>query len=199
MIRPFGNSFDRLLDNAQRLPHLDHAHDVPVIGIAVFAGGNFKVEILIVGIGLRFAQVPLHAAGAKYRAGHAQRDAILAGNFADTFGAFEPDAIGGEQLFVFVDLRLHERNEILHVPFESVVRFILQSADAKSMRGEPSAAILFENLENLFAVAEGIEQRRDRADIERVRAQPELVAGDAVQLSEDDSNILRARGRFDAE
>ena len=45
---------------------------------------------------------------------------------------------------------------------------------------EPRAAILLENLEDLFPVAEGVEQRGDGANVERMRSQPELVAGDAV-------------------
>ena len=86
--------------------------------------------------------------------------------------------------------------EVLHVFFEAGVGFILQAADAESVSGEASAAIFLVDLENLFAVAEGVEQRRDGADIERMRAQPELVAGDAVQFSENHANILRAGRRF---
>ena len=64
------------------------------------------------------------------------------------------------------------------------------------MCGEARAAVLFENLQDLFAIAEAVEQRRDGADVERVRAQPNLVAGDAAQLGQDDANVLRARRRF---
>ena len=64
------------------------------------------------------------------------------------------------------------------------------------MRGQPRAAILLENLQDLFAVAEAVEQRRDRADVERVRAQPNLVAGDAAQLRQDDADVLRPRRSF---
>ena len=111
----------------------------------------------------------------------------------------QPDAIGGEQFFVFVDLRRHERHEILDVFFEPVVGLILQAADAKGVRRKPRAAVLFENLENLFAIAERVKQRRDRADIERMRSQPKLVAGDAVQFRQDHANVLRPRRRFNAQ
>ena len=50
--------------------------------------------------------------------------------------------------------------------------------------------------QNVFAVAEAIEERRNRADVERVRAQPYLVAGDAAQLGQDHADVLRARRRF---
>ena len=67
------------------------------------------------------------------------------------------------------------------------------------MGGEARAAVLFVDLENLFPVAESVEKRCDGANIERVRAQPELVAGDAVQLGEDHADILGARRSFDIE
>ena len=86
-----------------------------------------------------------------------------------------------------------------HFLLEAGVGLVLQAADAESVRGEARAAIFLEDLENLFAIAEGVEQRRDGADIERMRAQPELVAGDAVQFGEDDADMLGARRRFHVE
>ena len=88
---------------------------------------------------------------------------------------------------------LTKSTKVLHVLLESFVGFILQAADAEGMRGQPCAAIFLENLENLFPVAEGIKKRRDRADIERMRSQPKLVAGDPVQFRENDADYC-ARG-----
>ena len=82
------------------------------------------------------------------------------------------------------------------VLLEAVVRLVEQAADAEGVRGEPRAAVLLENLERFFALAQAVEHRRDGADIERVRAQPQQVAGDAVQLREDHADALRARRRF---
>ena len=119
-----------------------------------------------------------------------------AGDHADILGALQPDAVGGQQRFVFVDLRREEGQEILYVLFEAGVSLILAAADAEGMRGEARAAVLFENLQNLFPVAEGVEQRRHGSDIERVRAQPKLVAGNAIQFGQDHANVLRARRRL---
>jgi phage-related tail fiber protein len=116
-----------------------------------------------------------------------------AGNHADVFVRSSQMRLVVSSVFVFVDLRRDESQEILYVFFEAGVGLILAAADAKGMRGQARAAVLFENLENLFPVAEGVEQRRHGADIERVRAQPKLVAGDAVQFGQDHADIL-ARG-----
>ncbi len=118
---------------------------------------------------------------------------------ADILGALQPDAVAGKQSLVFVDLGRKESQKILYVFFEAGVGFVLAAADAEGMRGEARAAVLFENLEDLFPVAEGIEERRHRADVERVRAQPKLVAGNALEFRQDHANVLRARRGFDVQ
>ena len=89
--------------------------------------------------------------------------------------------------------------ELLDVFFESFVGFVLASADPEGVRGQARAAILFENLEDLFPVAEGVEQRRHGADIEGVGAKPELMAGDAVEFGQDDADVVGAGRRFDVQ
>ena len=160
------------------------------------ADRNLEIEFGVVRVGLRLAQVPLHAAGAQHRPGHAERDGVGGGNHANIFRALQPDAVGGQQRFVFVDLGRKEGQEILDVLFEAGVSLVLAAADAEGMRRQARAAIFFENLQDLFPVAEGVKQRRHRSDIERVRAQPKLVAGNALQFRQDHANILRARRRF---
>ena len=102
----------------------------------------------------------------------------------------------GEQFLVLIHLGQEHVAEIADVLLEAVVGLVEQAADAEGVRGEARAAVFLENLERLFALAEAVEHRRDGADIERVRAQPQQVAGDAVQLREDDADGLRARRRF---
>ena len=107
-----------------------------------------------------------------------------------------PDAVRGQQFFVFIDFRRNKFDEFLYVLFETVIRFILQTADAESMCGQARAAIFLENLENFFPVAEGVEERRNGADVESMGPQPQLMAGHAVEFREYHANILRTRRRF---
>ncbi len=194
--RAFRDAVDRLLDDAHRLAHFGHANQVPVVGVAVGADRNFEIELRIVGVGLGLAHVPLHTAGAQYRPGYAESDAIGARDYADILGSLQPDAVGGKQRFVFVDLGREEGQEIRYVFFEAGVSLVLAAADAKGMRGQARAAVPFENLQDFLPVAEGVEQRRHGSDVERVRAQPKLVAGNTIQFSQDHANVLRARWRF---
>src|SRR5581483_9451454 len=118
--RPLRDALDRLINDAQRLPHLLHANQVSVVSIAVCAYRNVEIEVLVRRVGLRFAQVPFHAAGAQHRSGDSQRHAVAGRDHAYALGALHPDAVGGQQLFVFVDLRLHVPGELLHVSFEAI-------------------------------------------------------------------------------
>ena len=67
------------------------------------------------------------------------------------------------------------------------------------MRGEARAAVVLEDLENLFALAHGIEQRRYSADIERMRAEPQQMTRDAIKFCQNDASHLRTRRSFDAD
>src|ERR1019366_6492998 len=93
--RAFRNAVDGLFDDAHRLPHFHHADHVPVVRVAVFAGWNFEIELGVGRVGLGFAQVPFHAAGAQQRTGDAKRNAIAGRDYADILGALQPDAVGG--------------------------------------------------------------------------------------------------------
>ena len=49
--------------------------------------------------------------------------------------------------------------------------------------GEPRAADFFEQIENPFPLAEGVQERAERAEVEAVRAHADQVAGDAAHLA----------------
>src|SRR5205807_9720352 len=72
----FGNSIDGLGNNPQRLPHLLHPDDVPVISIAALPNWYFEIEISVSSIGLRFAHIPLHTAGTQHGPRDSSRYAI---------------------------------------------------------------------------------------------------------------------------
>ena len=126
-------------------------------------------------------------------------DGFLGGEDADSLGAAHPDAVSGKQRFVFVHALVERLAEPLHVLFELVVSLVLQAADAERVRGEPRAAILLKDFQDLFPLAQAVKQRRQRADVERMRPQPEQVAGDALQFGEDRSNHARPQRRFRAQ
>src|SRR5262249_33393354 len=162
------------------------------------ARGNLELVLVISSVGQGLADVPLHPACPQDGSRGAHGDRILRGQDADALRAAHPDAVFSQQLLVLVDLVFQVFREALNVFLELIVSLVLQTTDAEGVRREPRPAILLENLKNLLALAEAVENGRERADIERVRAEPEQVTGDALKLGEDRADHLGAGRRLDA-
>ena len=174
------------------MPHLLHADDIPVVGVTVFADGNFEIKVGVSSVGLGFAQVPFHTAGTQHRTGHTERYAFPGGNLTHIFGALDPDTVGCKKFFVLANLGSDKIEKFLYLAFKPLVRFIHAPADAERVGSQPSAAVFLEDLENFFPIAKGVKKRRNGADIERMRAQPQHVAGEPVQFGKNYANVSGA-------
>jgi hypothetical protein len=64
-------------------------------------------------VGLLLAQIPLDAGAAQHRAREAELHRALRRDHADVHGALLPDAVVGEQRFVFVDAGRKALGEVL--------------------------------------------------------------------------------------
>ena len=63
----------------------------------------------------------------------------------------------------------------------------------------PRARHRLVDVHQVFALAEAVEERRHRADVERMRAEPQQVIEDARDLVEHHADVLRADRHLDAE
>ncbi len=117
--------------------------------------------------------------------------------YADALGAADPDAIFGEQVFVFVDVPRHGLDDALHAIEPARRRFEREPADAEITGHHPLAGDVFVNLHDLFALAEAVEEHGHRAEIDGVRAEPHEVRSDAGQFGEQHADVLRALGNFE--
>jgi hypothetical protein len=196
---PFGNIFDGLEADEPGLAHLFHADHVTVVGVAVGACRDLELIAVVGGVGLGFAKVPFHPAGAEDRTRCAEGDAIGGAEHADIARAADPDAVAGEQVNVFLNMALEILAEAFDVFFEAVIGLVLQTANAKGMRGETGATILFEDFENFFALAETVEERSERANIQSMSAEPNQVAGNALEFGENGANYFCASWSFGIE
>src|SRR5579883_680838 len=73
-----------------------------------------------------------------------------------------------------------------------------QPADANVAGHHALAGEALEDLEDLFALAEAIEHHRHGSHIERVRAKPNEMGRDALQLDHHHADILGALGNLQA-
>ena len=72
-------SIQRLLDDMETLLHLQHAHQVAVVDVAVGADRDLKVEALVAGVGEELAHIIGDAAATQRGAGTAELDGIVGG------------------------------------------------------------------------------------------------------------------------
>ena len=75
---------------------------------------------------------------------------------------------------------------------------VLEPADAVEVGMEPTAGRGLDEVEHVLAVAESVERRRERTDLEAHLAEEEDERRDAGQLGEDGPDVLRARRGLDA-
>ena len=70
------------------------------------------------------------------------------------------------------------------------------AAEREVAVGQPGAADLLEQIENLLAFAEGVQERAERAEVEAVGAHADEVAGDAVHLGDDHAQMPGLLGQL---
>src|SRR5882724_5653839 len=71
-----------------------------------------------------------------------------------------------------------------------------QPADSNIAGHHPLAGEQFENLQNLFALAKTVKKYRHRAEIDRVRPQPDQMRRNPLQLHHHHADVLRAFWNF---
>lgn len=194
-----GDTIEGLADDAEALAHFFNADEVAVVAVGVLAGRDVEIELVVGGVGLGLAEVPGEAGGAEDGAGDGVGLAVGGGEDADAFEAVDPDGILGEEAFVFVEAGGEGGAKGEEFGLEGVMEFVLEAADAEGVGGEAGAAVVLEDLEDIFTLAHGVEEGGHGAEVEGGCAEPEQVGGDAVEFGEDDADELGARGRLDAD
>ena len=108
----------------------------------------------------------------------------------------DEDRVGRQQRVVFGDDR-HELVEKFFALLQPALRQIgRRAADGDIAVRQPRAADLLEQVENLFPLAEGVQERAERAQVEPVGAHADQVAGDAAHLGDDHPQMPGLFGQF---
>ena len=208
---------DTLLDDAVRLPHFFHAHQVAVVAVAVDANGNIELHPVVNLVGLLPAQIPRHTRPAQHGTREAQRHRALRCDHADAHGALLPDPVVGQQFFVFVDALRKTSGEVFdeiqqrplpvvvhpghfariaklgRLVLRHLVRQVAVDATRPVIGGvHPRTRHRFVDVEEFLALAKRIEKGCHRADVERMAAEPKQVIEDARDFVEHRADVLRA-------
>ena len=146
--RPVGQLRQALLDDAHRLPHLLHAHQVAVVGVAVGADRDLEVHLVVAVVGEHLADVPLDAGAPQGRAGQPPLHGVRRGDHADADGAQLPDPVVGEQALPLGDPRrqlVHECAAAVGPTLGQVERL---PAHPHAVEGEAGTAVLLVEVED---------------------------------------------------
>ncbi len=101
-----------------------------------------------------------------------------------------------QQVLELVDLA-GNRVDDLGGPFnEALGQVLRQPAGADERVVHPQAGHELEDVQQVLAVAEAVDHRRQRAELEPAGGESHLVGGDAVDLGEDDPDGRRAFGHL---
>ena len=111
-------------------------------------------------------------------------------------GPLDEDRVGREQGVIFLDDRLElveERRALLQPAAGQVGR---RAAGREVAVGQPGAAGFLEQVEDFLALAEGIQERAERAEVEAVGPHADEVAGDAAHLGDDHAQVAGLLGKL---
>jgi hypothetical protein len=186
--------------------------------------GNVEVHAVVDVVGLLLAQVPGDAGAAQHGAGHAQVQRPLGRDHADAHGALLPDAVVGQQRVVFGQVGRETLGEVvdeveqralavavqlrhglgvadLAVPVlrHGVRQVAVHATGAEIGRVHARTRHRLVHVEQVFALAEGVDEDGGAAAVVAVRAQPHQVVEQAGDLAEHHADVLRAHRHLDAQ
>ena len=98
-----GHLVEALVDDAQALSEFFHAAEVAIVAVSVDTDRDIEFYVSVRVVRLAFSYIPRHAGPAQHDAGERVVERVGGGDDADAFGATDPDAVVGEELFGFVN------------------------------------------------------------------------------------------------
>ena len=188
---------ERLLDDLHRLVHLRHSAREAVVVVAHGAHRDLELEVLVGAVRVGLAQVPRVAGGAQQWAGHPERQERVRVQRAGAAQPLQDDLVGVEDRAVLVCALGHVLEEVAQFSREPRWDVLDHPAHLEVARVHALSRGHLEQVQDPLALAQAVQEDRDRPQVERARAEPDQVGGDPVQLQVDHAQVLRAPGNLD--
>src|SRR5438045_3387577 len=119
------------------------------------------------------SQIMLDAAAAQVRSGKRVGDRAIFRNHADVPGSIDKNTISRQQFVDLIKLGQKTIQKFLQLWDETLRQIARLSADACVGSGEARAGQELEKIVKSFRFVEGIDENRERAEMESQRAEPE--------------------------
>ena len=104
----------------------------------------------------------------------------------------------GQQGFVIIDAMLESVDKLARQRQKLFRNITRDSADSDVVVGQALSAGHLEEIHDHLALAQTVEKRRDRAEIERERPKEDQMRGNSVKLQHDHAQIFRALRDFNS-
>ena len=121
------------------------------------------------------------------------------GEDSDAAGARGEDLVADDERLKVRHTPPHRRDRVLDAAQPALGQIVFQAADAIEHVVHPAAGDLLHDLLEFLALAEGVEDRSDRAEFERVGPEEHQVVEHPVQLGKQSAGPHGAHGHFHAE
>ena len=95
--RALGQIAKCLIQNAKALPHLTHPDEITGIGIAILIGHDIPVELVVIVVGMRLANVIGNTGSSQTGTGEAILQGRLFADRSDSLGTVNPNPVVREQ------------------------------------------------------------------------------------------------------
>src|SRR6185503_8352426 len=197
--RPVGHLLEALVDDPQALLDLLHPEQVARQRIAFRPGRDVELELRVDRVGMGPSDVERDARGAQVRAGHAEPQRGLAVDDAEAAGAPDEDLVLVQEGRSRLDLANGAAHPVPEAAQELVVEVAVHPADAEVVEQHPLAGQRRQHLDDLVALDERPQDRRQATEVQREPAEEQGMARDPVQLTREHPDVLGAPGHLDVE
>src|SRR6266567_1525508 len=193
-----GHIVDALLDNPEALAHLLDVYGRTIVTVARAANRYIEFELVVAGIGLFPAKIPLESARAQVWTCHTPFNCFVCSAASNAFRAGLKQAVVHDGAFVLIEPGWQVLQKVTEQAIPSVWQILGHPSNPEPVRVHARAANRFNDTERSLAVVEHIEHRRHLAKILCERAVPNQMADNAEELRHHHSNHLPARRHCDA-
>src|SRR5262249_2523290 len=174
------------------------AHQSAVVAIAMLAGGNIELEVLITGVRLLLAEIPLQTARSQVRPCYAPLHRILHGQCPDAFGTLLKNAIAQDFAVILHQSLRKVRDEVAKHLLPASRKILRHTAQAKPIGMHACATYRFDDAERAFAIIKGVEDWGKLPQILCEGPIPDEVADNPEQFAKHYTDRLRARRHSNA-
>ena len=154
----FTKETDQLVYNFNRLLYLVDTQTQTIVAVAFAVEYLLEVDFVVEGIGMAFAHIARPARGTACAACASVRDCILFAEDTYIYHSFTGDGVVCEDIVVFLQLAEDVFAILLHFTGKAGSDVCLHTADGVVVLYQAASGSRFEDVENLLAVTETIEE-----------------------------------------